>query len=573
MAACGLTMKSVFQILVIPDDSPLLRPPASGACPISRLAPETLIEILALCLFDVRPLEFCGKMSDEWEQRFDANAFVASMMLVCRHWRRIILGAATLWSRMMVSERTPPDRLPPHLERSCRAPVTIFLYECRRDILPVLNAHLWRTKELHLWFYNDINSDVLTALSAPAPVLCNLSVYAWNESVDAVALPPMFSGHAPSLRQLHLSPYCLRPLDRFAGLTHLRLANQADNPAWTISVLLDTLEAMPNLELLDMFAVLMGPLPVDDPKRLVVLPKLRLCNITYHDWDVVSLLLSHIEIPERARLIMEEFMGGHGDSIGMAFPADVSHLKNMSRITKIQLRHLHHTINLAGFSEDGESSFLYDACLSGWKFDAPTLRSLSRFLNVRNLTEVWVDISPGRGIKGPKKLNTVELWTSVFAEMRNLRLVSVSKRFSGAIIKALTPKVSVTSATSMYAPNLETLIIYNDVDISAGLLQTLARRRHALGHPLHHLHVAMRPYIDALTALLRLRGVYIAQVCVVSGARFQDQPRMSIATSDNEHGSIQRYNRGRRVLSSPGDCGWDNDDDVLCVDMKNPDGL
>lgn len=124
----------------------------------------------------------------------------------------------------------------------------------------------------------------------------------------------------------------------------------------------------------------------------------------------------------------------------------------------------------------------------------------------------------------------------------------------------------------MYAPNLETLIIYNDVDISAGLLQTLARRRHALGHPLQHLHVAMRPYIGALTALLRLRGVYIAQVCVVSGARYQDQPRMSIATSDNEHGSIQRYNRGRRVLSSPGDCGWDNDDDVLCIDMKNPDG-
>ncbi|EED82163.1 predicted protein [Postia placenta Mad-698-R] len=489
--------------------SPSIWPFPNGTCPIYRLAPETLTEILMFCFqyVDTESLLFSSDEEEEWNAMYDANVFIASLMLVCRHWRDVILHTSAFWSCVMIGERARLTRLPPHLERSHITPIRVYLRGCHPNFLPIINFHLWRTKELYLWFEerHPFERVALEALSMPAQRLQVLFVK--MVETQGTLLPHMFSGFAPRLRQIYLSPLCLRPVDYFANLTHLRLANQADNWEWKLSTLLDTLEASPNLEVLDLFAVLDDDTPLDGPKRVVALPKLSVFELTYYEEDVVSLILTHISIPVSTRLIIGDIV--EGSSVSEVFPIDVTHLENLSQITRIYVNHQHDFVTFAGFGEDGHSSLLYDSSYHDNMFETSTWRTLGDFLNVKKLTELWIDISCPRrecDCDGLSKLDSAELWATILEPMANLRLISVGHNSARAIIKALTPGVSTNSAPSIRAPSLKEFLVYDPHSISAHLLDRL------------HLHVALAgPPIDELLVLSGLQGMFATQIHVQDG--------------------------------------------------------
>lgn len=535
-----------------PQGSPSIWPFPNGTCPIYRLAPETLTEILMFCFqyVDTESLLFSSDEEEEWNAMYDANVFIASLMLVCRHWRDVILHTSAFWSCVMIGERARLTRLPPHLERSHSTAIRVYLRGCHPDFLPIINSHLWRTKELYLWFEegHPFERVALEALSTPAQRLQVLFVK--MVETQSTLLPHMFSGFAPCLRQIYLSPLCLRPVNYFANLTHLRLANQADNWEWTLSTLLDTLEASPNLTVLDLFAVLDDDTPLDGPKRVVSLPKLSVFELTYYEENVVSLILTHISIPVSTRLIIGDIV--EGSSVSEVFPIDVTHLENLSQITRIYVNHQHDFVTFAGFGEDGHSSLLYDSSYHDNMFETSTWRTLGDFLNVKKLTELWIDISCPRrecDCDGLSKLDNTELWATILEPMANLRLISVGHNSARAIVKALTPGVSTNSAASIRAPNLKEFIVYDPHGISAHLLDRLVRRRHQCKRALQHLHVALAgPPIDELLVLSGLQGVFATQVCVEFGVGFNERSQISIPMCRSEESYTWRFNPARGIL-------------------------
>ncbi|KAJ7127104.1 hypothetical protein C8R44DRAFT_555458, partial [Mycena epipterygia] len=84
--------------------------------------------------------------------------------------------------------------------------------------------------------------------SSPAPRLHSLLIQVERPEDLSPALPPIFAGRMPNLRQLALGYFTSWPKGYFHNLTHLALYHQKDNSWPSTSEFLDFLEHSPRIE-------------------------------------------------------------------------------------------------------------------------------------------------------------------------------------------------------------------------------------------------------------------------------------------------------------------------------------
>ncbi|KAJ4474982.1 hypothetical protein J3R30DRAFT_3253618, partial [Lentinula aciculospora] len=98
-----------------------------------------------------------------------------------------------------------------------------------------------------LW--EDPSTPIYTLFVDAAPTLVSLTIRTDGKDVNNGALPPIFAGEMPSLRELTLEHFTVWPTTYFHNLTSLSLSDQAFNRPTTLWFL-DFLQNSPMLETL-----------------------------------------------------------------------------------------------------------------------------------------------------------------------------------------------------------------------------------------------------------------------------------------------------------------------------------
>ena len=218
---------------------------------------------------------------------FTKDIFRASA--VCRHWRRILLQHAALWSLVDLTIRR------------CRVPVKTILERARGSALDIITARLdradvlallssraqqFRTLEFIHSYWSDIQR-FSEAVSGPLPLLRTLKIRAavldlfGFRVMEPPPSLPLFSG-AVNLKNFILLPEGAPFLNHFAfpNLTTFELSSTSVDEDFPASQLLNFLEASPTLQVVRIKIeadIFLGDIP---PERVVVLPNVETLSVT-----------------------------------------------------------------------------------------------------------------------------------------------------------------------------------------------------------------------------------------------------------------------------------------------------
>lgn len=214
--------------------------------PISRLPSEILSHIFAL----TQPPEDSDQSKEKSFTSFDW--IVVSH--VCRAWRFIALGCATLWTGINSSHRF----MDLFMERSEGAVLRCDMDARRGKIDPILRLlqQVRRTSYIHLRVSHKVSAKVFASLCTPAPLLRSLiilyentdaSPYAVLPITNNVALPEnTFAGTSTNLSTLSLTGCGIPPNARILS-TVTSLSIISPGATYTRSQWLAALASMPHL--------------------------------------------------------------------------------------------------------------------------------------------------------------------------------------------------------------------------------------------------------------------------------------------------------------------------------------
>ncbi|KAA1470778.1 hypothetical protein DENSPDRAFT_849793 [Dentipellis sp. KUC8613] len=258
----------------------------------------------------------------------------------CRHWRRVALETASLWSRIDVNfgHRWAHEMI----LRSQRVPLTIDCYvqpdvpsdRLRRDIL----EHISHISELNITGMTEsFLNDLLPHLVEPAPMLTALSLDSSMSATGSIAPEDIFSRVSPKLRYLDLNNVCIPWTSTiFANLTELYVNIDVETftgfppplayPSMT--ELLDTLDKMPHLGDLWLYGMLPASRlqdSVTNSRRSVSLSELDALQLSGPLLNC-SALLHHLEYPATA-------------SVKISCTCDLSLVQETDAIISIITRH------------------------------------------------------------------------------------------------------------------------------------------------------------------------------------------------------------------------------------------
>jgi len=260
---------------------------------------------------------------------FQEDRFRASF--VCRHWRRIFLQHAALWSQLYLSKGEAYVKT--LLERAKGSALTITTNSRHSvDTVTPLPPHTEQLKRISFErnHWKDIQS-FSEINSGPLPLLRTLKIRAVEESnpdgPDTMTPPslPLFR-NAVNLKELILSSEGLQFLNHFVfpNLTILELWVVPEPEGFRASQLLDFLEASPMLEMvhLTIYAdILLEGVPHE---RVVVLPNLVAFTLIMEDGGPGYDLAAHLSCPS-ARYTTLVHESNADDVIPQEiFPASVS---------------------------------------------------------------------------------------------------------------------------------------------------------------------------------------------------------------------------------------------------------
>ncbi|KAJ6505926.1 hypothetical protein DFH09DRAFT_283822 [Mycena vulgaris] len=304
--------------------------------PINRLPPELLSQIFSQTqvhlpsflplpstgIHDYSTLDWCNWLF---------------LLQVCRHWRGVIASSPTLWSTVCSS--TNPLEF---IRRSHGADLTVYLGVRYQGFPPplvdALAPHTWRFKEFHMLAEGPDDVLKLRLFSSPAPRLESLliDVVAGQNDLSS-ALPPVFAGRMPKLRQLALGYFTSWPKGYFHNLASVCLYHQKENSWPSTSEFLDFLESSPRLEELSL--VRGGPMRSSGadvaPLSGRHIPLRRLQRLNIGDWPsafTISRLLSHLSLPRKTELYIWGNIFRDQEDVGSLLPSDTSHLLNLKGI-------------------------------------------------------------------------------------------------------------------------------------------------------------------------------------------------------------------------------------------------
>ncbi|OCH86122.1 hypothetical protein OBBRIDRAFT_828497 [Obba rivulosa] len=221
------TVKNALKVLHAAVDGQL-----NSLCRINRLPPEILIMIFHHTFNPVNDDD------DPWNSSILDCAELTTMTHVCKHWREIAVGAASLWKH--ISKSGPSPSL--CLERSRLSPLLIHAVDTGLcDLARGLLSSGRPIKVLILYFHAYYDPE---PLRGPATYLetLHLSYYVVHGQSQKV---PLFDGQTPVLHTLTLWHSSL-PANSFDTLTRLAVYDVPGRPE--LSTILSLFQASPNLE-------------------------------------------------------------------------------------------------------------------------------------------------------------------------------------------------------------------------------------------------------------------------------------------------------------------------------------
>ncbi|KAJ7475771.1 hypothetical protein FB451DRAFT_256355 [Mycena latifolia] len=468
-----------------------LRGMRNSVQPINRLPPELLSHIFSeiqVRLPSFLPLPPCG-IHDynnlDWREWL-------FLLQVCRHWRGVIASSPALWSTVCSS--TNPLEF---LRRSHGADLTVYLGVRYRDfpssLMDALAPHTSRFKEFHMLAEGPEGVLKLRLFSSPAPRLESLTIEVAEQRDLSSALPPIFAGRMPKLRQLALGYFTSWPKGYFHNLSALCLYNQKENSWPSTSEFLDFLESSPRLE--ELALVRGGPMrsPGADlaplPGRYIPLKRLQRLNIG--EWPsalIVSRFLSHLRLPRKTELYLwGTTILRDQEDIGSLLPSDTSQLHNLKGIKEWcfwRQSYPHFAIDTFKFIAVVKSA-LYTS--GGFNHFQISPSAISRYgLNkVRSLTLREDPMELGRF--------RVSEWKATLSLVPALQSLAViadrSPHCTRAIISALRPPklfpplLHTHSLEGTVCPALKAVEIADELDLPFLHICSLAAERLACGAP------------------------------------------------------------------------------------------
>lgn len=458
--------------------------------PVNRLPPEVLVIIFKKIQ---QHLPSFVPLPDR--KRYDDHYVDWLVTIhVCRHWRGIAATYSHLWS-------TIDSHLIPRtfLKRSGHSPLTLYLGVRKpgvtQSLIEALAPQSDRFQEFHVavdtvW---DGATPMYSLLNHPAPQLSSLTII--NNGWDGInALPPIFAGHMPNLRQVTLGYFTSWPTGCFGQLTHLCLYHQCRFTRPSTSQFLDYLDACP--ELVEMVLVDAGPtrddvadFPVTPAARSVSLCHLR--GLHLGDWEQghwIGRFLSHLTLPETTILhIWGDSLRNH-DNLGFLFPADVSHLDNINTVTEW-------SVNRLEVSDSYVPTVIVErAHLS---IEGPFTFEQIVGLSLGNVQTVDI-----REPENPLEQLSSDAWMYIFQKLPSLTSLEIYVDFIGCysitstILSALDPRKlkgqDEASSDAVLCRDLEKLIINDDPHLSSLYIMAVVEERARRGSHLKALDITER---------------------------------------------------------------------------------
>ncbi|KAJ6626207.1 hypothetical protein B0H10DRAFT_547873 [Mycena sp. CBHHK59/15] len=269
----------------------MLKAKSNALAPIYRLPNEIISLIFA-------------KYAVETGQLF--NLRWTKVMLVCRRWHDVALGAQPLWGFIEAAFHRGLKRLMIQLQRSGAAPLTVKIVSYDTHMYSsMLLEHAERLRDLDfsgnaphiLAFLNQLSEHRF-------PLLYSIKLepnYKWDEvPADLATTFPnaIFDGRAPRLETVELSSLSVR-WDLLRGLQGLSLMQSLDTDP-SFGTLLSVLQACPGLRDLKLGSVLFPMDPLES-YPVVSLPLLE-CIWLHDDVERCTEILRHVAIPAAARV-------------------------------------------------------------------------------------------------------------------------------------------------------------------------------------------------------------------------------------------------------------------------------
>jgi hypothetical protein len=380
------------------------------------------------------------------------------------------------------------------------APLTVYLGirepAIPRALVDSLVSHIARFQQFHV-NVNAFNSNapltVFQTLSSPAPNLESLTVITDKKFGIPPALPTLFVGQTPLLRQLTLEHFTSWPGNRFDSLTHLCLFDQCDEGRSTTAQFLDVLDSSPCLE--ELVLVQAGPTcegdgdsPPPSPDRLVNLSKLRELNIgEWPSGQLIARFLSHLILPRETNMYL---WGDHllleNEDLTTLIPPNSSRLANLNAakgLYFIRQTTLHLSVPLLAVVD----SIIY---MYGSFLPSQVLPALSRGYPLDTIEHLRIRDN----YKHPNRL-PLETWKMFLDATPSIHTLSVfswnSPRTTRAILTALRPRENQGGGGKIIppCPLLQTLRIEDDPSLPTLLLVNFAEERSALQCPLQKLSI------------------------------------------------------------------------------------
>jgi len=231
------------------------------------------------------------------------------------------------------------DKAHVYLERSKSSSIALSLSREDSLMLPfdpvfqIIPQIIGRLGYLHLRGTPENIQDIIAHLSRPAPLLKDLTIFAYPQSTPfqlPVLTSTLFDGDLSSLRKLYLNSVRTElPWRNMANLTTFSLRHTPPGEI-TVRHLLDFFESAPHLREVNLYVT--TPTSGAQNGRLVPLAYLKRMEITSD--GPYSVLLDHLLIPVCAELVLEvDFLSSPADDL----PRSLDNLRNLSNFTTIKL--------------------------------------------------------------------------------------------------------------------------------------------------------------------------------------------------------------------------------------------
>ena len=382
--------------------------------PINRIPPEVLSFIP-----DYRGNDKNGTDQD-----------LIALTHVCRSWRDTIISRSSLWTRLDFKNA---EKTHTYIQRSKLSPLEVYLKT------------------------DGDNAYLDSALFLVTPHTCrirSLTIYTKDQSNAAPVLNcALLDRDLSSLRRLGLSGVITDlPWKNLANLTTLSLKSCRPGRDF-VTRLLDFFENTPLLRTIMLEDSI--PKSSNAPSgRIVPLPRLNILAITAK--PAHSVLLKHLHIPAGASLVLKFSFSGERSPLRDYLPETYTNLRNLSRITSINLHFgaIQRFVRMNGSS--GGLCILGhwdNVMVSPYDMDRRILLSLGSpvLLATRRLA-----VSKYEHPR-PAEVEKCPVFRTLFS-MDSLRTLVLNKCHNLPFILALNPEGN--SSKLLLCPNLEKLVLY-----------------------------------------------------------------------------------------------------------------